>query len=191
MARRAAEDIVLADGTYSNDYTISTSCAASSPLRIVGEGTAGWGANASGDWTIDGARVIVTGIDFVGGRARIEGTNNKIVANRFSGWTGNAIAFNDVNGTEGEVAYNEIYSPAAFTPTSCPDETTEFRMGLRMTTSSNLSASVHTDLWIHHNYFHDFPDKPCDNFSSGQSDAIELGEANYSGTATFDSGRVH
>jgi hypothetical protein len=89
-----------------------------------------------------------------------------------------------------EIAYNEFYSPAAW-GVDCDNQTgIVFRQAIKMNTrgDGDNGASVHKGAWIHHNYFHDWPGKPCSNWGSGDADMIEPGESNYDWTSSTISG---
>lgn len=186
MANASCGDTIqLAPGTYGATFSISKTCSATSPIII--KGAPDFTSTISNTFTVSGARNIVTGIRFAGPDARVTlgGTNNRLLANKFTGWRG--IAIGPVAGSYGEIAYNECFSPAAW---DADTGKTQFRMCIRMHTGGNgESASVHKHAWVHHNWFHDLPAKPNpDVFASGQSDAIEAGESNYDWTPTLLSG---
>lgn len=177
------ETIQLAAATYTGTRTLSASCPANNP--VIFKGAANFTSLATARWTITGANIVITGIRFQGGGAiNLEGTNNKVVGNQLTGWSGSAVHVR-APGTQGEIAYNEIFSPAAFNP---PSSTLQFRQGIKVR-QQGIASSVHKDGRIHHNWFHDFPQKPDPaKFSSGDSDAIELCTWNASFIPTFDSG---
>ena len=182
------QDIMLATGLYQANHEVSISCPANNPVRIVG--AAGFSAVLNGTITLNGARTILTGARITG-NVFCHGTNNKIIANQFTGWSGNAInpGGNNTSGnSQCEIAYNEAWSPAPWGLDT--GSNTQFRMFIRMTTGGNgQSSSAHRDVWVHHNFVHDMPEKPNPNrFSSGQSDAMEPGESNYDWTPSFDCG---
>src|SRR5690606_33514030 len=95
--------------------------------------------------------------------------------NRFTGWTQHAIAV--VDGTLGEIAYNELYEHADWGAVTASN----FQMRIAIRTAGNEGTTppqFQEDVWVHHNYFHDFPTKPDPNrYSSGQNDAIEMCQA--------------
>jgi hypothetical protein len=127
-----------------------------------------------------GAQNIIHGLLFNNqGNIRCRGTNNHIIGNKMTGFN-TAIPVGNSNDTGGgnycEIAYNEIYSPRDWNDSYPP---TEIRMGVRMSTASGFD-NTHKHVWLHHNHFHDFPTKPIPSqYSSGQSDAIEVCEAGY------------
>jgi hypothetical protein len=186
-------DIQMAAGTYNAaSWSFNRSCPATNPVIL--HGAANFGSTISGGViAMTGARNIITGVRFSGSSARVSlrGTNNKLIANRFTNWSGNAIAPSAETspGTQGEIAYNEIFSPANWASVTCPSNANQSRFGIRMNTAGSGQANtVHHDVWVHHNWFYDFPNKPCSNYSSGQSDAIEPCESNYDWTATTSIG---
>jgi hypothetical protein len=181
------DTIRLGAGTYSADHTIDKSFSADNPLIV--EGAASFASVMTGKVTMLGQHNIVTGLLFSGAGAtvQIRGYNNKVIANKFTGRRGNMITPGNGNdpdpGSHCEIAYNEFYEPGDwdYTGPGSGSGPTEFRMAVRMTTGGNGQFStVHLSGWLHHNYVHDFPDKPIpSNYSSGQSDSFELGEAAY------------
>jgi len=169
--------IQLGAGAFNNNYSIAHNFPANNPLIIKGAG--GFGSVLNGNLTFGGARNIVTGIDLSGANVRIVigGINNKVIGCRVHGWgsvtTKSAVACTMAAGTFGEFAYNEIYSPGPWMPTTTTDQ---LRIGIR-TAEGNSANNFHYDAWVHHCYFHDFPTKPIPgNYGSGQSDAIEVGQ---------------
>jgi hypothetical protein len=180
-AAQAGETIELDAGTYSSDYIMDSSAPANNPVIL--KGAANFTSVFTNRLQLLGARNIATGLMFNGtsARVRLAGTNCKFIGNKMTGRKGNMIGPWEANpGSHCEVAYNEFYEPGDWNFTYPP---TEFRMALRFTTSNSFS-SVHTDGWIHHNYVHDFPDKPAAGYHTGQSDAFELGEDAYSWNQT-------
>jgi hypothetical protein len=189
-AALCGDNINLSAGTYSGNYSLSVSCDADEPIII--KGAASFATTLSGRLTMTGARNTVTGILFSGANSgvTISGTNNHVLANKFTAWKNIAVRPEGevTPGTQGEIAYNEFYAPADWdadagcgvveTGDGCQSQS---RFGIRMGTSSSFS-SVHTLAWVHHNYFHDIRDKPNANFRSGQSDAVEIGESGYAWT---------
>lgn len=165
----------LANGTYGTARTLTLSCPAESPFII--ECLNARVCVQSAAITLRGARNIVRNIKFSGANAKAvcQGTNNRLIANEFTGWTnGNAITVsrNGGVGTQCEIAYNEIHTPGAY-PGGTNGGSAGQRIGIR--SGEDTSADFHYDVWAHHNYFHDFPEKPIPtNYGSGQSDAIEL-----------------
>jgi hypothetical protein len=189
----------LAAGTYSTSQTISKSCAQEEPVIL--EGAANWATDFTGTLTVTGARNIVKGIDFSGTTSRVRwgGTNNKLLMNRFRGWsvidptppstTLSAVAVmlqaTAGVGSQGEIGYNEFDGSASDWGT--PNGTTQVLMPIK--TNEKTVATFHFDAWIHHNYFHDLPEKPDPNdYSSGQSDAIEVCETHRTATSSMQTG---
>jgi len=184
-AANCGDELQLAAGDYTTAQTIAEVCPANNPLTI--RGAANFTSDFQATLTINGSRNIVTGLDFdaAGGRVRIGGTNNKFIANRVCcyGNTATSVAIFIVTevGTQAEIAYNEFFSPGAWrTPEA--NFQNQSRIGIR-TNEGGTGANMHTDAWVHHNYFHDYPNKPVPgNYSSGQSDAVEVcqtGQAAY------------
>jgi hypothetical protein len=132
---------------------------------------------------MSGARNIVTGMRFsgTGARAVVGGTNNKLIANEFTGGTSGVIIRIAKNASQPEIAYNELHNPGAHTGS------TGDRYGIRTTDDGPDDFAYNG--WIHHNYFHDWIDKPDpNNYSSGQTDAIEICETGSGQYASIDSG---
>ena len=163
------DTIQLAGGTYDSDLALSKSCSADDPVIV--EGAANFASVATGRWTMTGARNIIAGVQFSGSSSGVNcrGNNNKVIGNRFSGTSANAVQLQGQSSADVacEVAYNEFYSPADF----CSGDG-EFRQAIKMNTgSSGESQTAQRDVWIHHNYIHDWPG------GCNQSDAIEIGES--------------
>jgi len=176
------ETLQLADGTHTGNHTINATCAANNPFVV--ECLNALQCTATGAWTMGGARNIVTGILFSGTAVRINigGTNNKFIANEVTGSNGGPNISLSRNGSTPEVAYNEIHTPAGF-----GGATTGNRQAIR--TVDDGPADFPYDGWIHHNYIHDWIDKPVPtNYSSGQTDAIEICETSRFDYPTIDSG---
>lgn len=177
------DTIQLAAGTYDAALSINKSCPATNPIIV--QGAANFASTISNTFTIDGTRNIVTRLQFSGpnSNARLGGNNNKLLANRFTDWR--PIAVIPVTGDKGEIAYNEFYVPHPWLASETG--TYPLRMGIR--TAEKDQSNFHFDAWIHHNYFHDFPKKPnSSDYSSGQSDAIEVCQTNRSWTYSTPSG---
>jgi hypothetical protein len=125
-----------------------------------------------------GARNIVTGIDFNGGSARVEvyGINNKFIGNKIRNWTSTRAIMtgNSPGQTKQEISYNEIGPPGG--------PPTAIRFGVKSDTSSDPST-VPTNVWVHHNYFHGFPDG-----NGNDTDAMEPGNSNYPFASSLASG---
>lgn len=167
----AGQTIQLIAGTYAGTYALTKTVPGNNPIIV--KGVASFLSIVTGTWTMTGARQIVTGIQFSGSSAKctVGGTNNKLIGNKLTGWgNGNAISAGR-SGAQCEIAYNEIYSPSAWV---IGESAYPYRAGLR--TVDDGSADFHYGGWLHHNHFHDFPDKPSSSYGSGQSDAIEIGE---------------
>ncbi len=183
----AGTTIQLTAGTYAGNVSVNRTFSAQQALVI--KGAANFGSIATGTWTLSGARNIVKGIDFSGTDTGVAlgGTNNKVIGCKIHGWGTTsdvqAHAINaQANSSQCEIAYNEIYSPGAYGGTN-----NRLRMGVR--TNDDGPTDFHYDGWIHHNYFHTFPDKPIStNYSSGQSDFIELGQTQTGQYPTINSG---
>jgi hypothetical protein len=172
------DTIQLAGGSYGSDLALSKSCPADNPVIV--KGAANFASVATGRWTLTGARNIVADIQFSGSSSGVNcrGTNNKILGNRFTGTARNAIQLSAAASpaVACEVAYNEIYSPTATCDT--------FRQAIKMNTGgSGQSATAQKDIWIHHNYIHDWPG------GCKQADVIEIGESgNYDWVPTLKLG---
>jgi len=173
-AVNCGEILSLNGGTYATGQTYNKTCAANVAITIkcdVGET-----CTFTNSFTMSGVRGILTGLLFSGAAAKVtcSGTNNHVIANEFTGWTnGNAVT---VNGTQCEVAYNEFHDPGAYLPGTNGGGAGQ-RIGIRTDASPGSP-------WIVRNYFHDFPEKPIPtNYSSGQSDAIEICQTGADGAA--------
>jgi hypothetical protein len=200
-AAAAGETIELGAGNYTAQYTIDKSAPATDPIII--KGASNFTSICSNKWTIDGARIIVTGILFSGASVNLNlyGNNNKIIGNKFTGWgsltVGSRYAISARLSTFAEIAYNEIYEPGPFHQNSYLNHPTyggdgsvnnSLRIGIR-TSEGSTGVNMPTDTWVHHNLFRDFPDKPRPaNYSSGQDDALEWGETVRNFTPAFDTG---
>jgi hypothetical protein len=185
-------DYVLGSGSYTSNKTLVTAsaCAATAPVRIIG--ATNFASTATGLWTLRGTRLYLIGVNFSGTNARVvcQGSSTKVLGNKFSGWGHVASAVRPDSessfGEKCEIAYNEISNPAPMIAGGTA-LTNNARRGVQMNSTSNLTATGHYGAWVHHNYFHDFPNKPGD-FYSGDSDASEIGESIYASTYTWASG---
>jgi hypothetical protein len=173
-AATCGQTIQLAPGSYSGSFRLSASCPANNPVIV--RGAEGFASVVNGEFYLQGSRNILTGIFLSGSSAGVSlgGENNKFVGNKITGWGGqctrNAVSVQQY-ASYAEIAYNEIYRPGAWS-SSCDFQ---LRMGIR--TSDNTEADFPYDGWVHHNYLHDFPQKPVPNdYRSGQDDAIEIGQ---------------
>lgn len=177
----AGDTIRLANGTYSTNLTMDKTVPANNPIIVTALND--HQAILTGTITMTGARQILTKCR-IEGNVQFRGDNNKLLANHFTNWTGNAIVpgNNASPGSHGEIAYNEAWSPADWGPDT--GSNTQFRMWIRaLTGGDGQSSTVHTDCWVHHNLIRDLPEKPNPSrFSSGQSDSYEPGESNYDWT---------
>lgn len=162
--QNCGETLILADGTYADDRSITANCPANNPFIVKCANALV--CKATGTWTISGARNIVTGLHFTGGRGRVRlhGVNNKLIGNKFSGWNAPfAIAVGDTSGQSGnEIAYNELG----------PGGSGAFRWTIKGY-SGTSESSVAKDVWIHHNRFRDLVS------DDGRGDAIEAGESGW------------
>jgi hypothetical protein len=178
--------VTLGATSFSGNVTWDRDCPADNPAILQGASNF-TSVYTSGTLDITGANNIVRGVFFSGGKIKLRGTNNKVLANKITNWADVAIQIGNNNdptpGTQGEIAYNECYSPAPYSGSAV-----QFRMCIRLNTSSDPNT-VHTDFWVHHNHFHDFPDHPIPNdFGSGQADTREYGESNYGFSSTLLAG---
>jgi hypothetical protein len=176
------DTITLADGTYTGNKTLSTQCPANNPIIITGSGD--YGETASGKWHTTGNQYIVKHLKFSGSGAQVkcQGTNNHILANKFSDTRGSAIqltgekegnkAVEEGNTQQCEVAYNSFTGPG-----SCTTAQTTFGQAIRMSNGPTGVFSAQEDVWIHHNYIFDWSQPP--NVECDQNDMIEFGEAPY------------
>jgi hypothetical protein len=185
-------DIRLASGTFAGNFTMSKSCPANNPVRIVG--AAQFASTLTGTFTLRGAQNILAGIQFSGQDAKVvcQGTNNKVLANKFTLWKNGAAIRPDSDsafGKQCEVAYNEIYTPGAWTA-GATASTGNQRRGIQMNTSGDgRGSTAHLGAWVHHNYLHDFPNKPdASDFHTGDSDAMEIGESGYDWSPILSTG---
>jgi Chondroitinase B len=177
------DTIQLAPGTYGAEMSIRKDCPMTAPVII--QGAANFGSTYTANLDVEGARTIVTGIRFSGPEARVKlgGTNNKLIANRFSDWRSIAVVASV--GKEGEIAYNEFSRPYRW----LESESGSYPLRIGIRTSEKDPTSFHFNAWVHHNYFHDFPQKPNPNvYDSGQSDAIEVCQSGRSSTALMRTG---
>lgn len=177
------DTIQLAPGKYSASFAIDNSCPVTAPVII--QGAPNFASTVTSGITITGSRTIVMGINFSGSDARLKlgGTNNKVIANRFSDWR--TIAITPVAGKQGEIAYNELFAPHPWLASEADGY--PLRIGIR--SGEKDSSTFHFGAWIHHNYFHDFPGKPDENkYHSGQSDAIEVCQTNRDWTYSTPAG---
>ena len=180
---RCGDTIQLAPGTYGGSFTTDVVCPLNAPVIV--QGAPDFKSTITSNITLAGARAIITGLSFSGSDARVRlgGTNNKVIANSFTDWR--SIAVTTVTGNHGEIAYNEFWKPHAWLTNEVAS--TPLRMGIR--TQENDPSTFHFDVWVHHNYFHDFPAKPNPaNYDSGQSDAIEVCVTGRSSTALMLTG---
>jgi hypothetical protein len=177
------DTLQLAPATYHGGFSTDKSCPATSPIIV--QGAPNYQSILTGNFTLNGQHTIVTGVRFDGenGRVLLGGMNNKVLANRFSGWTWFAVTM--VTGTKGEIAYNDFSEPHGWESEN--DSGIPLRMGIR--TTEKDPSSFHFDAWVHHNHFHDFPPKPDNrNYHSGQSDAMEVCVTGRAATASMLTG---
>lgn len=183
--------IQLSATTYTGTFTVNSSCAANNPVII--KGAANFASVFNGGFTLNGARNIVTGIDFSGDNVSVvlNGNNNKLIGNKLHGW-GDTADCNQIavvfglgpSAHHGEAAYNEVYSPGPWA-TGCTG--TQNRAGFR--TTEDGSSDFHYSGWVHHNYVHDFPQKPEPlNYDSGQTDWLEVGQTQSGTMPSINSG---
>jgi hypothetical protein len=164
------DTIELAAGTYGSNVTLNKSCPANNPIIV--KGTANFASVATGRWTLAGARNIVTGIEWNGGRMTCRGNNNKIIGNRFVNTSGSpAIQLQAENAPSTDVACEIAYNLFA-NPTSACSGTGAFKNAIKAYTDGTGSPeTAPRDVWIHHNHFRNWK-TDCD-----QGDLIELGES--------------
>ncbi len=185
-------------GTYSGSKTLNDSCTAGAPMIL--KCATLQACDPTGSWTITGAYQYVIGFDFdaasgVATQVNFGGSNNKLLGNKFSGWGPTSTAYGSsghaivvTGGSHNEIAYNEFTAPRAWPASACPHTNQYLNIAIRSGESSS-GSTFPRDLWIRDNYFHDLPDKPCDGYSSGQSDAMEVCTTNNRPfTATIDTG---
>jgi len=166
---RCGQAITLANGSYSGSFNIDVNCKTSNPLII--QATSPLRAVISSPLTINGRSVHVRGIHFRGPHVKlnIRGNDHKLLGNKIEGWA-TYMAVHLQRGQNAEVAYNEFTRPDPFRVG--PLGKYPLRIGIR---SSHLPSDFHYNAHVHHNYFHDFPNKPNPRvYNSGQVDAIEL-----------------
>jgi hypothetical protein len=186
--------IELQTATYSSNQTLDENGCSQAEAIIVREAP-GHTATFTGTFTLGGSfNILGPSIGFSGpnGRVRQQGFSTKVIGNTFSGFKGVAIVTNaeTTPGERAEVAYNDIGNPAGWdADPGCPAPPsttqtgdgcqTQIRRGLFLS-SSPQASSVMLGGWIHHNYLHDFPNKPNPGiYASGDSDALELCESSY------------
>jgi len=170
------ETLQLANGTHSGSHTINANCPANNPFIV--ECLNDHACTLSGSITMGGARNILRFVRFTGSSISCGGTNNKILANEVTSWSGSVGISPAKNGQQCEIAYNEMWEP---------DPPSKNRYSIR--TSDDGASDFHYNGWIHYNYLHDLPDKPVpSNYSSGQTDAIEICETFTSSYAGIVSG---
>jgi chondroitinase B-like protein len=141
----AGNRIIITGGTYSDNYTLSSSGTASAPIII----TAAPGATVTmtGTFTLSGQYAVLTGIQFVNGQVKVNGDFNRITRNRFTKFARTAVTLNS------GAANNRI-------------DRNEFDNMVSGSTATYVAVSVNpasgdsttTNNRIDHNYFHDFPD---------------------------------
>jgi hypothetical protein len=184
MSNAACGDTIqLAAGNYSGSFSISKTCPMTSPVII--KGASGFQSTITSQFVMNGQSTIMTGVRVAGPAAsvRFGGRNNKLLANKFTDWRTYAIPV--ITGEQGEIAYNEFFEPHPWLESEVG--TYPFRMGIR--TTEKDPTSFHYKAWVHHNYFHDFPEKPVPaQYDSGQSDAMEVCETGRASTAALLSG---
>lgn len=177
------DTIRLAPGTYDGSFVVDKTCPMTAPVII--QGAPSFGSRITSSFKIGGARTIVSGLDFSGPVAQVSlgGTNNKVLANRFKDWRG--IAILATTGKQGEIAYNELSEPHPWLASEA--DSYPLRIGIR--TAEKDSSTFHFGVWVHDNYFHDFPGKPDPSlYHSGQSDAIEVCQTNREWTFSTPAG---
>jgi hypothetical protein len=175
----AGDQIVLANGTYS-DKTISGKNGTSSAPIVIRAANPGQ-ARINGKLTVNGGSHIWTwGINFQGPTAgiRIAGNQHKILGCRFADFGRSNVFTRDeaiatISRTDSlEIAYCLFENPVGFRSwTSADGQWPQWRFGFR---SRHESAGAPYDLHIHHCHFRNFPDKPSSDYRSAQSDAIEI-----------------
>ena len=182
--RQAGDHIVLANGTYSGNFSIDGNGTESAPIviraanliqaRIVGNSTL----------TVRGNHVWTWGLQFDGKRngggcIDITGLRHKIIGCRFFD-IGSDTAFtrnNFIAGEAGrsdflEIGYCDFDTPRRFRSWISSDgQWPQWRFGMRF---HRFADRAPYDLWVHHCHFRNFPVKPDTNYRSAQSDAIEI-----------------
>ncbi len=167
-AAGAGTTINLGAGTYGGAVTIDKGFPSNNPLII--KGAANFASILTGIWTTTGNFNIINGVKFngTGAEIRLRGTNNKALACGFTGTEQTAVQLS-VEGSPGEaneIAYCEFSFPNIVTAN-------QFRQAIKMNTAgSGQPQTAQDDVWIHHNYFHDW-----DTTGYNQGDLIELGES--------------
>jgi hypothetical protein len=190
-AASSGKHIVLANGTYVGDFSISAAAAEASPIviRAANRGQ----ATLSGRITIGGGSdVWLWGLDFsgraaAGGCVVVTGMRHKIIGCRFADF-GSSTSFtrSEAITTGGrtdflEIGYCMFEDPRSFRSWTPSDGSwPQWRFGFR---SWPQPAAAPYDLNIHHCHFKNFPAKPTSDYGSAQSDAIEIayGGSNFDG----------
>lgn len=181
-AAQPGQTLYLADGDYEGDFSIDVD-ATDAPVVI--RAVHPLQARMTGLFSVEGRHIHVKGLYFDGidARLRLHGFDHKAIGNKFEGWGTNAPALEPAWGIRAEIAYNEFTRPDPFTEAGAPSDY-PLRIAIR---SSHRVHAFHYDAWVHHNWFHDMPEKPDPaNYHSGQSDAIEIA---HTGT-DIDSGWI-
>lgn len=156
-------EILLADGVYRGDFALRRVCPANQPIVIRAESPLR--PVIASTLTLNGANSAVVGVRFIGAEARVivGGASNRVLRNSFSSWQNAAIKA--TAGTDAEIAYNELASPA---PWSRGGKT---RIGIM---SNQSGGGLNLNAHVYGNHFHDFPAKPGSSYASGQADALEI-----------------
>lgn len=172
--------IVLADGTYSDNFSINRIATRDNPVIIYAANLNQ--AVITGKFTIKGKFVQVMRIKFLGADARIDvtGDRHKIIACCFEGF-GSSASFTQVTAIHLydrndslEIAYCIFKDPAPFRSWTLADgDWPQFRFGIRGRHRLDLNQ-VSYDVHIHHCHFLNFPPKPSTEYRSAQADGIEL-----------------
>jgi hypothetical protein len=164
--------IVLAAGEYhESEFEIGLNGKPGQPIVIrAGQLLT---ARITGGVRITGSYVTVYGLLFDGPESGlvVGGMENRVLRCRFTDWRGNAVT--PIVGRGVEIAYCEFARPHAWLESDQGGY--PLRIGIRP--SHRSVDDYHYDAYIHHNYFHAFPEKPDPSqYHSGQSDAIEIGQ---------------
>ena len=166
------DHIVLASGEYrESEFEITRSGKPGQPIVIQAEQLLA--ARITRNITVTGSYVILYGLHLDGPDSglRVGGIYSRILRCRFTDWRGNAVT--PTRGRGVEIAYCEFARPHPW----LESERGSYPLRIGIRPSHRTLDDYHYDAYIHHNHFHDFPEKPDPSqYHSGQSDAIEIGQ---------------
>jgi hypothetical protein len=180
--RQPGDHIVLADGSYGGNFSISVNGGQATPVVIRAANRLQ--ATLPGSLSISGSDIWVWGVNFqgkptAGSCISVQGARQKIIGCRFAEF-GSSTSFTRNNAIDGEggrsdsleIGYCIFENPRPFRSWSSVDgQWPQWRFGMRF---HRWADRAPYDLRVHHCHFRNFPAKPSPDYRSAQCDAIEI-----------------